>query len=72
MVTDPKGTGGGLGAMALLWVAIAVAIALLLPLRNAAVSVDLYGVNVDVWILAVVFYLVGVVAGWASFRARSR
>ena len=57
--------------MALLWVAIAVAVALLIPLRGVDASVEVYGLDVAVWLVAVVFYLVGIVAGWASFKARS-
>jgi hypothetical protein len=63
--------GRNRGATVLLWVAIIVTIALLLPLRGLDVSVEVYGVQVAVWLLALVFYLVGVVAGWASFRARA-
>lgn len=59
------------GATVLLWVTIIAAVALLLPLRGLDVSVELYGVQVAVWLLAIVFYLIGIVAGWASFRARA-
>jgi hypothetical protein len=70
-MTDEQGrSGGSRAAMAVLWGAIAVAVALLLPLRGTDASVELYGLEVAVWLLAVVFYLVGTVAGWASFRAR--
>lgn len=70
MVTGSNAKGGGRAAVAVLWLAIAAAIALLLPLRSVDVSVDIYGMRLDVWLVAVIFYLVGVVAGWASFRAR--
>lgn len=62
--------GGGRRPMALLWVTIALAVALLLPLRRSDVLVDVYGFQIAVWILAIAFYFVGIVAGWASFRAR--
>ena len=63
-------SGGGRGATALLWVAIALVVVLLLPLRQVDVAVEIYGVEVAVWLLAVVFYLVGVLAGFAAFMAR--
>lgn len=60
------------GSVVLLWASIIAAIALLLPLRGMDVSVELYGVDVAIWLMALVFYLVGVVAGFASFMARAR
>ncbi len=72
MTDQQSRSGGSRGAMIVLWLAIAAAIALLLPLRGVDSSVEIYGIEVAVWLLAVVFYLVGVVAGWASFRARGR
>lgn len=56
--------------MALMWLAIAVAVVLVVPLRQSDVSVTVYGVEVAVWIAAAVFYVVGLVAGWAAFMAR--
>lgn len=53
-----------------LWVAIALVVVLLIPLRQSSVLVEVYGVEVAVWLVAVVFYLAGIVAGFAAFRAR--
>ena len=35
-------------------------------------DVDLYGREVPVWLLALVFYVLGVGAGWAAERSKSR
>lgn len=49
-----------------------VTLALLVPLRQVEVSVPMYGIEVAVWLLAVGFYLLGLIAGWVSVRARRR
>lgn len=53
-----------------MWVTIALVVVLLLPLRQSDAAVEVYGVEVAVFLLAIVFYVVGIVAGWASFKAR--
>lgn len=68
-MTDEGNRGAG-GMRALMWLAIAVAIALLIPLRQSGVSVQVYGVEMAVWVVAIVFYLIGLAAGWAAFKAR--
>lgn len=53
-----------------MWVALGLTVALLLPLRQIDQSVQIYGLNMPVWLVAVIFYVLGLAAGWASFRAR--
>lgn len=70
-MTDPQsGQRRRGGALAAMWVALGLTVALLLPLRQVDQSVTIYGLEVAVWVLAIVFYLLGLAAGWASFRAR--
>lgn len=70
MTDQENRSGGGRGSMALLWATIALVVVLLLPLRRSDVLVEVYGFEIAVWILAIAFYFVGIVAGWASFKAR--
>lgn len=53
-----------------MWLAIAAAVALLLPLRQSDLSVTLYGFEMAVWLVAALFYVIGLAAGWAAFMAR--
>lgn len=70
-MTDQQNRPGGKGRFrALMWVAIAVAVALLVPLRQSDISVTIYGVEMAVWLVAGLFYVVGLAAGWAAFMAR--
>lgn len=55
---------------ALMWLAIAVAVILLVPLRQSDVAVTLYGFEMAVWLIAALFYVIGLAAGWAAFMAR--
>lgn len=53
-----------------MWLAIAAAVALLLPLRQSDVSVAIYGFEMAIWLVAGLFYVIGLAAGWAAFMAR--
>jgi len=70
-VTDQRNRSGFNGRyQAVMWLAIAVAVALLVPLRQSDLSVTLYGFEMAVWLLAALFYVIGLAAGWAAFMAR--
>ncbi len=70
-MTDQQNRSGVNGRFrALMWLAIAVAVALLVPLRNSDLSVTIYGIEMAVWLVAGLFYVVGLAAGWAAFMAR--
>lgn len=56
--------------LVLMWLAIAVAVALLVPLRESEIRVEIYGVEMAIWLVAAVFYIIGLAAGWAAFMAR--
>ncbi len=70
-MTDQQNRSGGNGRFrALMWLAIAAAVALLLPLRQSDVSVAIYGFEMAIWLVAGLFYVIGLAAGWAAFMAR--
>lgn len=53
-----------------MWLAIAAAVALLMPLHQSDVSVTIYGFEMAIWLVAGLFYVIGLAAGWAAFMAR--
>ncbi len=70
-MTDQQNRSGGNGRFqAIMWLAIAAAVALLLPLRQSDLSVTIYGFEMAVWLVAGLFYVIGLAAGWAAFMAR--
>lgn len=70
-MTDQQNRSGFNGKyQAVMWLAIAAAVVLLVPLRQSDLSVTLYGFEVAVWLLAALFYVIGLAAGWAAFMAR--
>lgn len=70
-MTDQQNRSGFNGRyQALMWLAIAAAVALLVPLRQSDLSVTLYGLEMAVWLVAALFYVIGLAAGWAAFMAR--
>lgn len=70
-MTDQQSRPGANGRFrALMWLAIAAAVALLLPLRQSDLSVTIYGLEMAVWLVAGLFYVIGLAAGWAAFMAR--
>lgn len=70
-MTDQQNRSGVNGRYrALMWLAIAAAVALLLPLRQSDLSVTIYGFEMAVWLLAGLFYVIGLAAGWTAFMAR--
>lgn len=56
--------------LVLMWMAIAVAVALIVPLRASEIRVEIYGVEMAIWLVGAVFYVIGLAAGWAAFMAR--
>ncbi len=70
-MTDQQNRFGANGRFrAIMWLAIAAAVALLLPLRQSDLTVTIYGFEMAVWLLAGLFYVIGLTAGWAAFMAR--
>ncbi len=70
-MTDQQNRSGGNGRFqAIMWLAIAAAVALLLPLRQSDLAVTIYGFEMAVWLVAGLFYVIGLAAGWAAFMAR--
>lgn len=72
-MTDQQNRSAGNGKFrVLMWLAIAAAVVLLLPLRQSDLSVTIYGFEMAVWLVAGLFYVIGLAAGWAAFMARRR
>lgn len=72
-MTDQQNRSGGNGRyQAIMWLAIAIAVVLLVPLRQSDLTVTLYGFEMAVWLVAALFYVIGLAAGWAAFMARRR
>lgn len=70
-MTEQQNHSGAKGRfLVIMWLAIAVAVALLVPLRDSETRVGIYGVEMAIWIVAAIFYVIGLAAGWAAFMAR--
>lgn len=70
-MTDQQNRSGVNGRYrAFMWLAIAAAVVLLVPLRQSELTVTLYGFEMAVWLIAALFYVIGLAAGWAAFMAR--
>lgn len=52
-------------------VLVVVAALLLLPLVNDGSRVDVFGLDIPVWLVAFAFYALGVLAGAAAVRSRT-